>query len=197
MLKTSKKLLRAVLLCLCLSLCGCRSYVGDQSPQEIEHKSQEELDTGYYYYEGIFLPAEEVIQAFKTASDDYPRFSVVPDQFHVTTEYLPETTHDNLYGTEVSVHITGYKYGTSIDPEDGSASQDEGFKVETLSEDSEMQAFLDGIDRNWHITGSYTTAARYTKYMDFSDADPVDFTIIGRFGRCDSEGNLILESPDE
>ena len=94
---------------------------------------------------------------------------------------------------EVTVHITGYKYGTVIDPEDGSASQNEGLKVEVPAEDSEMQELLDSLDRNWHITGSYSTAARYTKYMDFSDAAPLDFTIIGKFGRCDSDGKLMLE----
>ena len=193
--KTKSFLITAVLLCLCFPFCGCGRDAGNPTPREAEHKSREELDIGYYYYEGIFLPADEVIGIFGQVSDGYPRYDVVPDQFHVTTEYLPETTHEELYGTEVSVHITGYKYGTAIDPEDGSASQNEGFRVEVLSDDPEMQAFLDGIDRNWHITGSYTTAARYTKYMDFSDAVPVDLTITGTFGRGDSDGVLMLEKP--
>lgn len=191
--KTKISLLIAAMLCLCFLLYGCSSNVENQSHEELKHKSQEELKEGYYYYEGIFLPADKVIEVFKLVSDEYPRYSVVPDQFHVTTEYLPETTHEELYGTEVTVHITGYKYGTVIDPEDGSSSQNEGFKVEVLSEDSAMQEFLNSIDRNWHITGSYSTAARYTKYMDFSDAVPVDFTITGRFGRGDSDGNLQVD----
>ena len=66
--------------------------------------------------------------------------------------------------------------------------------MEVSSEDPEMQELLDSIDKNWHITGSYTTAARYTKYMDFSDADPVDFILKGTFGWCDSDNNLVLES---
>lgn len=107
---------------------------------------------------------------------------------------MPDTTHESLYGAEVTVHITGYKYGTSKDETDGSTSQNEGFKVEVTSENPKMQALLDSIDKNWHITGSYTTAARYTKYMDFSDADPIDFVLTGTFGWCDSNDNLLLES---
>ena len=43
---------------------------------------------------------------------------------------------------------------------------------------------------------SYTTAARYTNYMDFSDSDPVDFILTGTFGWCDSDDSLVLESKD-
>lgn len=185
-----RKILQMVtLLCICIALFGCSSQ-GDK----VEHKSKEELESGYYYFEGIFLSTDEVKETFQSASDEFPMYSVVPELFHVTTEYMPDKTHENLYGTEVTVHITGYKYGTVADETDGSTSENEGFKVEVTSEDPEMQALLDSIDKNWHITGSYTTAARYTKYMDFSDADPVDVTLTGTFGWCDSDGKLVLES---
>ena len=59
---------------------------------------------------------------------------------------------------------------------------------------TEVKELLDSIDKNWHITGSYTTAARYTKYIDFSDAEPVDFKLTGTFRWCDSEENLVLKS---
>ena len=127
-------------------------------------------------------------------SDEFSRYPVFPEQFHITTQYMLNTTHDTLYGTKVAVHIPGYKYGTSIDESDGSTSENEGFKVEVTSENSKMQELLDSIDKNWHITGSYTTAARYTKYMDFSDAEPVEFKLTGTFGWCDSDDNLVLES---
>ena len=183
-----KKTLRtAIVLFLCLAFFGCGSLADD-----VAHKSQEEQDIGYYYFEGIFLSTEEVTEAFRSVSDEFPRYSVVPVNYHITTEYMPDTTHENLYGTEVTAHITGYKYGTSKDETDGSISENEGFKVEVTSENPEMQELLNSIDKNWHITGSYTTAARYTKYMDFSDADPVDFTLTGTFGWCDSDDNLVL-----
>ena len=52
---------------------------------------------------------------------------------------------------------------------------------------------LDSYDRNWHITGSYSGAAKYTGRLDFSDAIPIDLTIEGVFGLGDSTGKLILE----
>lgn len=186
-LKKYRKALKIVLcVCLALSCCGSRADV-------IEHKSKEELEIGYYCYEGIFLSTEEVTEAFQSASDDFPRYPVVPEVFHITTEYMPDTTHENLYGTEVTVHITGYLYGTSTDAADGSTSLNEGFRVEVKSENPVMQELLDHIDANWHITGSYTTAARYTKYMDFSDASPLDFVLTGTFGWCDSDNRLVLD----
>ena len=177
-----------IVLFLCLALFGCCS-----SADEVKHKSREEMEIGYYYYEGIFLSTEEVTAAFQSMSDEFPRYPVVPERFHITTEYMPEMTHEDLYGAEVTVHITGYKYGISTDETDGSTSENEGFRVEVTSEDPRMQQLLDSIHKNWHITGSYTTAARYTKYMDFSDADPADFVLTGTFGWCDSDENLVLE----
>ena len=190
-LKNINLLAAALLFSLCLSLGGCGGSSGVRELEAYPHQSQEELESGYYYYEGVFLSTEEAARIFHLVSGDFPRYSVVSIPFHVTTEYLPEITHDELYGTEVTVHITGYKYGTSTDPEDGSTSLNEGFAVDVYAEDPEMQALLDSIDKNWHITGSYTTAARYTKYMDFSDAEPVVYIITGVFGKCDSDGNLV------
>ncbi|MBQ6384945.1 MAG: hypothetical protein IJJ38_02100 [Lachnospiraceae bacterium] len=180
-----------IVICICLVLCSC----GSSGTDEVRHKSKEEIEIGYYHFEGIFLSTEEVTEAFRSSSDEFPRYPVVPETFHITTEYMPETTHENLYGTEVTVHITGYKYGTSTDETDGSTSENEGFKVEVTSQDPKMQELLNSIHKTWHITGSYTTAARYTKYMDFSDAEPVDFMLTGTFGWSDSDNNLVLTRP--
>ena len=92
-----------IVLFLCLILFSCSS-----SAEAVKHKSKEEVEIGYYYYEGIFLSTEEVTAAFQSVSDEFPRYSVIPESFHVTTEYMPKTTHNDLYGTEVTVHITGY-----------------------------------------------------------------------------------------
>jgi len=116
-----------------------------------------------------------------------------PQEFHVTTEFLPSVTHEDLYGTEVSVHITGYKFGTVADPKDGTISENEGFKVELQSENTEMQELLDSINKNWHISISYTIGGKYTELIDFSDAEPVNITLTGTFGRCDSNGKLMLK----
>lgn len=184
-----KTIRMVIVFILFIALFGCCAHA-----EEVKHKSKEELELGYYYYEGIFLTTEEVTEAFRSMSDEFPRYHVVPELFHVTTEFMPEQTHDYLYGTEVTVHITGYKNGMSTDETDGSISENEGFIVEVSSENPEMQKLLDSIHKTWHITGSYTTAARYTKYMDFSDAVPVDIMITGTFGWCDSDGYLVLDS---
>ena len=116
-----------------------------------------------------------------------------PQEFHVTTEFLPSVTHEDLYGTEVFVHITCYKFGTATDPKDGTTSENEGLKVEVQSENPKMQELLDSFNKNWHISISYTIGGKYTEYMDFSDAEPVSITLTGKFGSCDSNGKLMLE----
>ncbi len=164
---------------------GCKHSRRNQSPQE--------LAEGYYWYEAVFLQKEEVEAAFRTVSDDYPSYEYVPDGFHVTTQYKPEQKHENLYGTTVTVHITGYLSGTVHDMEESLVSENEGFHVEVSSADRQMQSLLDSYDRNWHITGSYSGAAKYTGRLDFSDAIPIDLTIEGVFGLGDNTGKLILE----
>jgi len=83
-------------------------YTGNNIQQETAHRSLQEQNEGYYYFEGVFLSYDEVLNAAKMVSDEYSRYTVVPKEFHVTTEFLPSVTYEDLYGTEVSVHITGY-----------------------------------------------------------------------------------------
>ena len=170
----------------CCSFAGCGNTRNSQSPQEESE--------GYYWYEAIFLQTEDVEKAFKTVSDQFPLYKYVPDDFHVTTKYKPETKHENLYGTAVTVHITGYVSGMVHDTEEDFVSENEGLLVEVSSTNEEMQALIDSIERTWHITGSYSGAAKYTNYLDFSSAVPMDITIKGVFGMADSEGNVILEA---
>lgn len=69
-----------IVLCLCLVLFGCSSQT-----DVAEHKSKEELEIGYYYYEGVFLSTEEVTEAFRNVSDEFPRYPIVSEPFHITT----------------------------------------------------------------------------------------------------------------
>jgi len=161
-----------------------------------KHQSAQELSEGYYWYEAVFLDTEDVQKAFSTASDSYPKYEIVPDHFHVTVQYKPEPRHEDLYGTPVTVHITGYASGTVQDPQENMTSENEGLQVELLSADEGMQALIDNTDKNWHITGSYTGAAKYTEQLNFSDSTPVDITLEGVFGVADSDGNIVLEQQD-
>ena len=180
-----KVFLLPVLIALCCFFAGCGSSPKNQSPQE---KAE-----GYYWYEAVFLQKKEAEAAFRTVSGHFPSYEYVPDPFHITTQYRPETRHEDLYGTPVTVHITAYCSGTVRDPENGFLSGNEGFLVEVSSADENMQALLDSYDRVWHITGSYSGAAKYTNYLDFSNATPVDLTIEGVFGLADSEGAVTLK----
>ena len=93
----------------------------------------------------------------------------------------------------MTVHIIGYTSGAVQGPEKDLISENEGFLVEVSSADEDMQSLLDTINKVWHITGSYTGAAKYTGQLDFSNAKPIDLTIEGVFGIADTTGMVKLE----
>ena len=153
--------------------------------------SPQELARGYFWYEAIFLDNEEVKEIFREVSDQYPQNEYIPGNFHVTTQYMPEPRHEELYGTPVTIHIIGYTSGSVQDPQENITSENEGFLVELSAEDEKMQALIDSCDKIWHITGSYSTDAKYTGQLDFSGMTPIDITIHGVFGMEDSNGTVI------
>ncbi|MBQ6518083.1 MAG: hypothetical protein IJI14_05140 [Anaerolineaceae bacterium] len=55
-----------------------------------KHQSEQELAEGFYWYEAVILRSEEAESAFREAADDFPKYEIVPDIFHVTTEYKPK-----------------------------------------------------------------------------------------------------------
>lgn len=162
-----------------------------------QHQSPQEKALGYFWYEAVFLDKEEVENVFRMASNKYPEYNV-PGNYHVTTDYMtdsmPEPKNENLYGTPVTVHIIGYASGPVQDLEEDITSYNEGLLVELSSTDERMQDLIDSRDKIWHITGSYSVAAKYTEQLDFSDATPLDITIEGVFGKADHEGNIILDT---
>lgn len=158
-----------------------------------KHQSPQEKAIWYFWYEAVFLDRESVETAFKSVSKNYPKFDFVPRMFHVTTAFKPEPKHEELYGSVVSFHITRYTSSPVSNEKEGVVSENEGFIVEISSSDEKIQDYLDSCKKIWHITGSYTIAAKYTGQLDFSDVTPVDLTLKGVFGLGDSEGKLILE----
>ncbi len=185
------------LLALALSLAMCLAFAACSKPESAvsgqAHQSQAEIDEGYYYYESILLDKAQVVKAFKKANKDFPKYSVSPPEFHVTTEFMPAEHHDALYGTKVTVHIVGYTYGTVHDDEEDLDSQNEGFIVELTTDNEDMQALLDSYEKTWHVTGSYTEGGKYTEFLDWSKAKPMDITLTGTFGGADSEENFFTE----
>ena len=157
---------------LLLALSGCDRPQEDQSAQE--------QAPGRFWYEGVFLDEEEVEHAFIEASGDFPKYENLPFHFHVTTSFMPEVRHEELYG--------------SVQNEKGNtASDNEGLLVELSSTDKEMQALIDGTDKVFHITGSYTVAGQYTAQLDYAHGTPIDVTIEGVFGLCVDDKSLTLE----
>ena len=186
-MKARAHILRAMIVLVACAICV---FVGCASSHL--HKSQQEIDEGYYWYEGVFLDAEDVQAVFKDVSDGYPKYEVVPDLYHITTAYKPDVEHEDLYGTVVTVHIVGYAAGTVRDEEEGVTSDNEGLLVELTAENEDLQTLIDNTDRVWHITGSYTYAAMYTGRLDYSNMVPMDITLKGTFGLGDSEGKVTL-----
>ena len=144
-----------------IAVCGFFIECGSSS----NHLSPLEQEEGYYWYEAIFLQKDDVEAAFRTASDHFPNYEYVPDDFHVTTQFKPDPKHESLYGTAVTVHITGYTTGAVQAPEGDLISENEGFLVEVSS----------------------------SGQLDFSNAMPIDLTIEGVFGLGDTTGMVILE----
>lgn len=69
-----------------------------------------------------------------------------------------------------------------VKTDDGQTTANEGFKLEMASENTELAAYLDAVDKNYHITGAYQDAAKYTEYIDFSAGAPLDVYVIATFG---------------
>ena len=173
---------------LLLALCGCDRPQEDQNAQE--------QAPGRFWYEGVFLDEEEVEHAFIEASGDFPKYENLPFHFHVTTSFMPETRHEELYGTPVTVHITRYAYGPVQNEKGNTASDNEGLLVELSSTDERMQALINSTDAIFHITGSYSVAGQYTAQLDYADGTPIDMTIEGVFGLCIEDKSLTLEQQD-
>ena len=131
-------------------------------------------------YEGVFMDNDEVKAMLEGIRGEQP-YPEMTRNYHITTVFAPEEPATDLYGKEVEVRVIGSK-ACEVADEEGILSSNEGLKVVLHSDDPAMAGYLAGIDKNFHMTGSYTVAARNTEYIDFSDMEPVDYTIKGTFG---------------
>ena len=193
-MKRFTAILVALMMLLALAGCQAKKPAADATTttatSEKGHQSDAEKARGYYYYEAIFLDKDEVLKAFKQAAPDYPKNALTPPEFHVTTAFKPEEKHTSLYGTKVTVHITGYTSGTVRRDDGAGESSNEGFLVELSTDNEEMQALIDSYDKVMHITGSYSAEGYYTEFLDWSKMTPMDITLTGTFGGADSDENF-------
>ena len=54
--------------------------------------------------------------------------------------------------------------------------------MELYAKDEKMSAYISDNPGNYHITCSYETAAKLTGDIDFSDMQPVEYSVTGIFG---------------
>ena len=146
----------------------------------------------YIEYEAIFLDNRQITDIFTEVRGEVP-YALVTKDFHVSTIYMPEKDARSLYGREVEVKITGYKNGAVTD-DDGKETHNEGLKAELYPKDEEMAAYISAHPANYHITGSYEEHPKYTGYIDFSDMQPCEYTVTGRFGGGLNNGTIIFDA---
>ncbi len=149
----------------------------------------------YVVYEAIFLDHDEIQECFRRVRGADAPYANTTSDFHITTAFLPETDARGLYGLEATVHIVGYKVGEVMN-DDGVPTYNEGFSVTVQADDPALSKYLSDHDVNWHITGSYSEAPKYTGYLDFSDADAADFTVTGTFGAFLNGGMISFDAAD-
>lgn len=194
--------LQKLLICLFISLTlfGCASSKDEVAPSETttpevtETTTQSETtDSIYVVYEAIFLDNDEVSNIFNSIRGDEAPFDKVTTDYHVTSAFMPESDHKQWYGSKVNVHISKYTI-QEVKMDDGNMTSNEGLKVELTSENVELNEYLISLNKNFHITGSYKDAAKYTDSFDFSDGEDLDIDIKGTFGGFYSDGNIYLEN---
>ena len=173
------------------SLAGCSNATssddsGDNNSQAQETQEQQEEQPSVVY-EAIFLNNNEVRNLFVQARGETAPFANMTTDFHVTTAFLPETAHPEWYGQTVTVHITTYACGEAK-MDDGNITANEGLKAEVTSDNKELNEYLSSLNKNFHITGSFKDAAKYTNYIDFSQGEPFEATLTGTFGAYLSSG---------
>lgn len=145
-----------------------------------------------WYYEAVFLENDAVTELFSQMRESTP-YRYLTQDFHVTVVYMPDQTHEEWYGEEVTVHITSYR-SQEVTADDGGMTSNEGFGVSISASGPELAGFLSGIEKNWHITGSYRDEAKYTELVDFSGGTPLDVYLTGVFGCGHKDGTIDLGS---
>lgn len=185
----------ACMLIVAAMLAGCSNESkGEDSAEQGANSAAEansESSSSDVVYEAIFLDNDEIGGLFAEMRGETPPFEQVTKDFHVTTEFKPETLHPEWYGESVVVHITSYAV-QEIAMEDGTMTANEGFKAEVTSSNESLNSYLASLSKNYHITGAYKDGAKYTEYVDFSQGEPMDVTVTGTFGGGLTDGTIDL-----
>lgn len=188
---TSLAVVAAFSLTLGLSACGNNNDSSGDSGAAASSETQAEEAT--CVYEGIFLDNDEIQELFTEVRGKKAPYKNVTQDFHVTSQFMPEEAHTQWYGQQVTVHITAYAK-QKVKMDDGKMTANEGFKVELDSDNQELNDYLASLDNNYHITGAYKDGAKYTGQVDFSKGEKVDYTVTGTFGGYYSDNAIKLSA---
>ena len=156
------------------------SQESQSQSQESQTKAQEATETKAVY-EAVFLDNAQISDLFAQARGSNAALAKVPSDYHITTAFQPETAHPEWYGQTVNVHITTYAM-QEVKMDDGTLTENEGFKVELTSDNEQLNSYLASLNKNFHITGSSKDAPRWTEKIDFSQGQPFEANATGTFG---------------
>ena len=160
--------------------------------QESQTQAQENTETKAVY-EAVSLDNAQISDLFAQARGSNAALAKVPSDYHITTAFQPETAHPEWYGQTVNVHVTTYAM-QEVKMEDGTLTENEGFKVELTSENEQLNSYLASLNKNFHITGSSKDAPRWTENIDFSQGQPFEANATGTFGAYMTDQTVKLQS---
>lgn len=127
-----------------------------------------------YEYVGCFVDYQELSELVAPIRKNaLPNNKPKP---HVTFVYKPDTVLTELFGTAITVTITGY----------GNDGENEGLKVSLASDNDTINAMSKQIPVP-HITLAVSDSGQAvnTRYLNFADIDPIQ--IIGWYGGHEDE----------
>ena len=163
-----------------------------QTSQESQTQAQEATETKAVY-EAVFLDNAQISDLFAQARGSNAALAKVPSDYHITTAFQPETAHPEWYGQTVNVHVTTYAM-QEVKMEDGTLTENEGFKVELTSDNEQLNSYLASLNKNFHITGSSKDAPRWTENIDFSQGQTFEANATGTFGAYMTDQTVKLQS---
>ena len=176
------------------SLTGCSSTAttsnGDNQASSEASQTQESAETKAVY-EAVFLDDEQISDLFVQARGGNAALAKVPNEYHITIAYRPESAHPEWYGQKVTVNITTYAM-QEVKSDDGTLTENEGFKVELTSDNEQLNNYLTSLNENFHVTGSYKDYPICTKFIDFSEGQSFEATVTGTFGAYMTDGTVKL-----
>lgn len=185
--------MKKCLILLCAVLILAATFTGCTT---IYAETLQENENVSVVYEAFFLNNDEIRNLFAEIRGPDAPYAIMTANLHVTTAFIPQKDMHEFYGTSVNVHIYAYQAG-EVCADDGNMTANEGFFCTVKTDNSDLQRYLDSLNKNWHITGSYSDqgGAKYTEALDLTGARKVDYTVTGHFGGYMSN-NTISFSPD-